>query len=118
MELSVIIYFIFLGKGNDYKMSMDFMTWEARKEDAHSVRLSQAPQGPRHLGFINAVDTAWERSSLIFKKYCIHVMYGQLRHLVQLVKGKYLPGFPGTLLVDLAVRNIGQHGFGTAYRTA
>lgn len=118
MELSVIIYFIFLGKGNDHKMSMDFMIRETRIEDAHSVRLASGAARTRHMSFINAVDTAWERSSLIFKKYCIHVMYGQLSHLVQLVKGKYLPGFPGTLLVDLAVRNIGQHGFGTAYRTA
>ena len=99
-------------------MSMDFMIWEARKEDTHSVRLVSDAAGTQAHGFYKRCDTAWERSSLIFKKYCIHVMYSQLSHLIQLVKGKYLPGFPGTLLADLAVRNIGQHGFGTAYRTA
>lgn len=51
MELSVIIYFIFLGKGNDYKMSMDFMTWEARKEDTHSVRLVSGTAGIQAHGF-------------------------------------------------------------------
>lgn len=49
-------------------MSMDFMIWEARKEDTHSVRLFSGAAGIQAHGFYKRCGYGMGKEQLNFKK--------------------------------------------------